>query len=70
MQILNNISKMVNRAITRTMDRLNDTIISYTAESLIGIRLEPVVSSPVLCAEEMDFLSINDWIKDQDDAGM
>jgi hypothetical protein len=64
MQLITNFNKMINRAITRTMDSVNNTIIESTTESLMGMQLDSVRALPVLCAEEMDFLSINEWIKE------
>lgn len=67
MQALTKFNKLINRAITRTMDRLNDTIIKNTTESIMGIPIEHALSHPLLCAEEMDFLSINEWMESRED---
>ena len=67
MKLTKYLSKRINRAITRLMDSSNDIIIRNTAEMVIGLRGETVGPLTPARAEEMDFLSINEWMKTRDD---
>jgi len=62
-----NLKKWLNRVINRLNDSANNITIANIAEPIFGIQREAVVSFLPAHAEEMDFLSINEWMREYED---
>jgi len=66
MQLTNSFDLWINRSMTRLINIINKILVTDSVESLSGLQGElSRVLSPS-CAEEIDFLSINEWMKAQD----
>lgn len=58
---------MLYHSITRLKDLIINAIGTDTVESLTGLKGKTDGALSTSCAEEIDFLSLNEWMKPRDD---
>jgi hypothetical protein len=57
----------LNLVINRLNDSANNITMANITEPIFGFQRETVVPHPPAHAEEMDFLSINEWMREYED---